>query len=69
MGQVNDRLRPGRDNYVFPHYTGWGFESVWDYSIDSRRRVWLPANTAAVPPDIADLEFITDTRRGAKEPP
>ena len=64
MEQVNDRLRPGSDNCVFPFYTGWGFESVWDYSVDSRRRVWLPANTATVPPDIADLEFITDRRDG-----
>ena len=52
------------NTFAFPR-SGNSVQSVWDYSIDTLSRVWLPSNSAEVPADTAAMEFITD---GAKTP-
>ena len=54
----------GSGTFVFPR-SGDNVQSVWEYSIDTLSRVWLPSNSAEVPSDTAAMEFITD---GAKTP-
>ena len=54
-------VSPTPGAYAFPV---WDWDThglrVWDYTIDTVRRVWLPANSATVPSDPDDIEFITD---------
>ena len=53
-----------RNTFAFPR-SGNSAQSVWEYSIDTLSRVWLPSTSAEVPADTAAMEFITD---GAKTP-
>ena len=54
------------DIFVFP-ISDNDFRPVWDYTIVTLRRVWLPSNSGALedPADSTTLEFITD---GAASP-
>ena len=54
----------GSGTFVFPR-SGNYVQSVWEYSIDTLSRVWLPSNSTDAPADTAAMEFITD---GAKTP-
>ncbi len=52
-------VTPAPAAYAFPVWDSRD-QPVWDYTIDTVRRVWLPANSATVPSDPDDIEFITD---------
>ena len=52
------------DDFVFPVYGGFR-RSVWDYTVDTLHRVWLPAHSTTVPSDTNDIKFITN---GAADP-
>ena len=61
---IPDVVGGAGNTFAFPR-SGNSVQSVWDYSIDTLSRVWLPSNSAEVPADTAAMEFITD---GAKTP-